>query len=90
METLPFHSRQQFTFSVIDKLQFEKEKVSSTLIRSCIKEGEMEQLSPLLGRFYHTSGKVIHGEKRGRTIGFPTANVDIEDEYSFRQQVFMP
>lgn len=81
METLLFHSRQQFTFSVIDKLQFEKEKVSSTLIRSYIKEGEMEQLSPLLGRFYHTSGKVIHGEKRGRTIGFPTANVDIEDEY---------
>ena len=49
----------------------------------------MEQLSPLLGRFYTTSGKVIHGEKRGRTIGFPTANVDIDDEYLLHQQVFM-
>ena len=53
METLPFHSRQQFTFSVIDKLQFEKEKVSSTLIRACIKEGEMEQLSHITWAFLY-------------------------------------
>jgi len=81
METLPFHSRQQFTFSVIDKLQYGEEKISSTLIRSHINAGEMDKLPPLLGRFYSTSGSVIHGEKRGRTIGFPTANVDIDDEY---------
>ncbi len=81
METLPFHSRQQFTFSVINKLQFGEEKISSTLIRSHIHNGEMEELSPLLGRFYRTSGTVIHGEKRGRTIGFPTANIDVDEEY---------
>ena len=38
----------------------------------------MEKITKFLGRFYTTIGKVIHGEKRGRTIGFPTANVDIE------------
>ncbi|WP_428908619.1 bifunctional riboflavin kinase/FAD synthetase [Niallia sp. Krafla_26] len=81
METLPFHSRKQFTFSVIDKLQFGEEKISSTLIRSHIKDGEMDQLLPILGRYYRTSGTVIHGEKRGRKIGFPTANVDIEPQY---------
>lgn len=81
METLPFHSRQQFTFSVIDKLQLGEEKISSTLIRSHIYKGEMEKLFPLLGRFYRTNGTVIHGEKRGRTIGFPTANVEVDEEY---------
>jgi riboflavin kinase/FMN adenylyltransferase len=81
METLPFHSRQKFTFSVIDKLQLYGTKISSTLIRSFIHEGEMEKLPLLLGRFYCTSGTVIHGEKRGRTIGFPTANVDVLDDY---------
>jgi riboflavin kinase/FMN adenylyltransferase len=41
----------------------------------------VDQLPHFLGRFYTTNGKVIHGEKRGRTIGFPTANVDIHDDY---------
>lgn len=81
METLTFHSREKFTFSVIDKLQFGQEKISSTAVRACIIEGRMDQLPHFLGRFYKTNGKVIHGEKRGRTIGFPTANVDIHDDY---------
>lgn len=83
METLPFHSRDQFTFSVVPKLTHGYEKVSSTLIRSCIKEGDFSQLPDLLGRFYQVSGMVIHGDKRGRTIGFPTANVDVQDPFLF-------
>lgn len=81
METLTFHSREKFTFSVIDKLQYGQEKISSTAVRDCIQDGKMEQLPHFLGRFYTTNGCVIHGEKRGRTIGFPTANVDIHDDY---------
>lgn len=77
METLPFHSRQQFTFTVIEKLQLCEEKISSTYIREYIREGRMESLPKLLGRYYTTSGIVIHGEKRGRKIGFPTANVGV-------------
>ena len=48
-----------------------------------LKEGKTDELPALLGRFYTTSGIVVHGDKRGRTIGFPTANVDINDEYIF-------
>ncbi|WP_160719956.1 bifunctional riboflavin kinase/FAD synthetase [Bacillus sp. USDA818B3_A] len=81
METLPFHSRDQFTFSVIPKFVQGDEKVSSTRIRRLLSEGEIIELKVLLGRFYTTSGTVVHGDKRGRTIGFPTANVDMEDEY---------
>lgn len=81
METLPFHSRNQFSYSVVPKFTQDDEKVSSTRIRNLLKEGKTDALFPLLGRFYTTTGIVINGDKRGRTIGFPTANVDIVDEY---------
>jgi riboflavin kinase/FMN adenylyltransferase len=80
METLPFHSRSKLSYSVIPKLTQEDEKVSSTRIRDLLKEGRTDELSGLLGRFYTTSGEVIHGDKRGRTIGFPTANVGVMEE----------
>jgi riboflavin kinase / FMN adenylyltransferase len=81
MEVLPFHSREKFTFTIVDKLTCGNEKVSSTRIRHYIKDGKTVELPELLGRFYMTAGIVVHGDKRGRTIGFPTANVETEDEY---------
>lgn len=82
METLPFHSREMFTSYMVPKLTNGngEEKVSSTLIRTLIKEGKTEQLHSLLGRYYTTKGTVIHGDKRGRTIGFPTANVEMGED----------
>ena len=81
METLPFHSREEFSYSVIPKFSEGDEKVSSTRIRRLLKEGKTDELPKLLGRFYSTTGIVVHGDKRGRTIGFPTANVDVNEEY---------
>lgn len=81
METLPFHSRDQFSFSVIPKFIYDNEKVSSSRIRQLLQEGKTEELPTLLGRFYTTSGIVIDGDKRGRTIGFPTANVNNIHDY---------
>ncbi|WP_442599544.1 bifunctional riboflavin kinase/FAD synthetase [Neobacillus sp. D3-1R] len=81
METLPFHSRNEFHHTVIPKLAKEGEKISSTLIRQYILNGKTEELLNLLGRYYQTVGEVIHGDKRGRTIGFPTANIDMADDY---------
>lgn len=81
METLPFHSREKFAYSVVPKFTEGNEKVSSTRIRSLLKEGKTEQLPALLGRYYTTTGIVVHGDKRGRTIGFPTANIDVGEEY---------
>jgi len=57
------------------------EKVSSSLIRGLLKRGEMDEASQWLGRPYSIRGTVIHGEKRGRTIGFPTANLELTDHY---------
>lgn len=81
METILFHSREQFTYTVIQKYTAGNEKVSSTRIRQYLKEGKTGDLPELLGRYYTTTGIVIHGDKRGRTIGFPTANVDTCEEY---------
>lgn len=81
METLTFHSRGKFDFTVVPKLAANNVKISSSLIRSMLSAGKMEEIPPILGAYYRTSGVVIHGDKRGRTIGFPTANVDLTDDY---------
>ena len=51
--------------------------VSSSRIRQCIRDGALESASELLGRPYAVSGKVISGDQMGRTLGFPTANLDV-------------
>ncbi|MEN1934309.1 bifunctional riboflavin kinase/FAD synthetase [Paenibacillus sp. 102] len=81
METLPFHARGEFTQTVIEKVEFQEEKVSSTALRKLIRNGEMEQIPSILGRAYIVEGAVVHGDKRGRQIGFPTANVALSEEY---------
>ena len=55
--------------------RFQGEEVKSTRIRHLLLEGKVEAVKPLLGRSYAASGVVIQGDKRGRTIGFPTANI---------------
>jgi riboflavin kinase / FMN adenylyltransferase len=81
METLPFHSRDMFTSTTISKLTDDDSKVSSTFIRECLKEGDVKKVRQLLGRPFKTKGTVIHGDKRGRKIGFPTANIELTYDY---------
>lgn len=55
--------------------QIEGLRVSSTRIRELLGEGDLKMAGRLLGRPYFMSGRVAHGHKRGRMIGFPTANI---------------
>lgn len=55
--------------------------VSSTKIRTALEEGKMNVATDFLGRPFRLSGKVIRGKKIGRTIGFPTANLQIKEDY---------
>ncbi len=50
-------------------------KVSSSTLRALLKEGQVEQLLPLLGRYFSVEGKVVQGAQRGAALGFPTANL---------------
>lgn len=54
---------------------FDGQRVSSTAIREALASGELLRAAELLGRSYSISGKVIHGDKVGRTWGYPTANI---------------
>lgn len=54
------------------------ERVSSTAIREALQQGDLHKAGLLLGRPYSMSGAIIHGDKIGRTIGFPTANIRLQ------------
>jgi riboflavin kinase/FMN adenylyltransferase len=60
--------------------------VSSTKIRNALSEGQMELANTFLGYDYFLSGTVILGKQLGRTIGFPTANIEISEEYKLIPQ----
>ncbi len=75
METMKQLSNGQFDVTVVEKQEDTEEKISSTRIRNYLQDGQMEQVRTLLGRAFEVPGIVVHGDKRGRTMGFPTANV---------------
>jgi len=54
-----------------------QERISSTRIRDALKIGKLELAAEMLGHAYNICGRVAHGDKRGRTIGFPTANIKL-------------
>ena len=77
VETLKAHT--EFETIVLDLAPSEGEVVSSTRIRKLIVEGDVEKARELLTRPHRLDGIVVHGEKRGREIGYPTANLgDLE------------
>jgi len=65
----------RFTPRIVPLLEVDGEIVSSSHIRGLIAGGAVEYASELLGRPLFIDGEVVHGDKRGRTLGFPTANV---------------
>lgn len=83
METIKDHSKGQFNHTTVGKVTKNNDKISSTLIRSLISEGKVEEVNEYLGRYYTMAGYVVHGEKRGRKLGFPTANLQIDDRYVY-------
>lgn len=54
-------------------------KLSSSAVREAVKAGDMDRAAAILGRPWAIEGEVVHGDKRGRTIGVPTANVRLSD-----------
>jgi riboflavin kinase / FMN adenylyltransferase len=56
-------------------LQLAEHRVSSTLIRNALLAGDLDKAEAMLGYPYSVCGRIVHGNKRGRTIGYPTANI---------------
>ncbi|MEM0939582.1 MAG: bifunctional riboflavin kinase/FAD synthetase [Bacteroidota bacterium] len=72
-----------YGFSVVEipRQDIDNIGVSSTKIRNALYIGKIALANTLLGRNYSIEGKVVHGEKKGRSIGFPTANVQIKETF---------
>jgi riboflavin kinase/FMN adenylyltransferase len=73
-------SRYGFKAEKIDPVRYKDFVVSSTRIRRLVSEGRVDEAGALLGHQYAIDGTVVHGDHRGRTIGFPTANLCSENE----------
>ncbi len=69
-----------FELVVIEKQEADNIAISSTKIRQALENGEVEKANQLLGHFYPISGRVVPGDSIGRTIGFPTANLELPEK----------
>ena len=73
-----YGERLGFTVSVAERLDdADGLKLSSSAVREALKAGDMARAAAILGRPFAIRGEVIHGDKRGRTIGVPTANIEL-------------
>ena len=70
----------KFSVEVIPPFTIDGEVVSSTLIRQALVQGDMRKVERLMGRHFYLRGKVTTSDKRGRVLGFPTANLDIKPQ----------
>ena len=74
-------SKYGFVVNEISKQEIDHVGISSTKIRNTLNNGEIHLANSLLGRNYELSGYVVDGEKKGRQINFPTANIEIGEDY---------
>jgi riboflavin kinase/FMN adenylyltransferase len=72
--------KENFSVTIVDAFYINDEIVSSTKIRNTISEGNLKRANTLLGRNYSFSGTVVGGDKRGRELGYPTANIKLSSQ----------
>ena len=72
-----YGEKHQFSVTSIKSHLIDQQRVSSSLIRTALADNQLAEADKMLGRAYTICGHVQHGEKRGRTIGFPTANIHL-------------
>lgn len=69
-----------FSVTIIPEVTMEGSDVNSTRIRKLLVESRVEEAGRMLGRPYSIRGRIVRGDQRGRTLGFPTANLESENE----------
>jgi len=74
---------EKFSFEIerLDALAVDKDNVSSTKIRNALENGDIEKANRFLGYQFTLHGKVVEGKQLGRTLGFPTANIEASDKH---------
>ena len=69
-----------FSVATVNAIVMNNTRVSSSRIRQLIYEGQVDMVEPMLGRYHFLSGRVVDGNRRGRDLGFPTANISPRTE----------
>lgn len=77
-----------FTVDVVAPFIADERRVSSGLVRGALAEGRVEEAADLLGYAWFVTGEVVHGDKRGRELGFPTANIRLDPDIGLRHGVY--
>ena len=79
----------KYDFEILQIQPFiiDDEPVSSTKIRAALEAGDINKVNKMLGRYYSFSGVVVEGDKRGRELGYPTANIKLSDEDKMLPQI---
>jgi riboflavin kinase/FMN adenylyltransferase len=73
--------KHNFNVVAVTPVNYEGEIISSTKIRNALTEGDLDLANKFLGRYYSFEGSVIKGATRGRILGFPTANISVENSF---------
>ena len=73
-------ARHGFAVEAMDSVLIDGERASSSLVREALAAGQMERAARVLGRPYTIDGRVVHGDKIGRQLGFATANIRIKHD----------
>lgn len=73
-------AKENYSVTTVDAFYVDDEIVSSSKIRNALSDGDLKKANRLLGRNYFFSGTVVGGDKRGRELGFPTANIKLSSE----------
>ncbi len=81
-------ARLGFTVDIVPPLEDEGRPVSSGAVRTALSLGKVVEAAELLGAPWFTSGEVVHGEKRGRELGFPTANLKLDPACGLKHGIY--
>jgi riboflavin kinase/FMN adenylyltransferase len=81
-------ARLGFAVDIVPPLEDEGRPVSSGAVRAALAEGRVVEAAELLGAPWFVSGEVIHGEKRGRELGFPTANIRPDPSCALKHGIY--
>jgi riboflavin kinase / FMN adenylyltransferase len=81
-------ARRGFSVTVVPPFVEGGRRVSSGLVRAALKKGDVEDAADLLGYPWFVTGEVVHGDKRGRELGFPTANIRLDPACALRHGVY--
>ncbi|HJX10362.1 MAG TPA: bifunctional riboflavin kinase/FAD synthetase [Candidatus Binatia bacterium] len=79
-DLLQWGSKDGFDVGIVEPILLGGIRISSSVVRRLVEEGRVDEAAPMLGRCHFVSGRVVAGQRRGRDLGFPTANISSRTE----------